>query len=405
MGCTHLLWKEIAKQVIPAIPIYTKIVEEIEEEECKQEAHEEIIPTLSLKAPSTLAEDEGSAMVEAEEIISTLSLKAPSTLAEDEGSAMVEAEEIIPTLSLKASSTLAEDEGSAMVEEKMEEIIPNPVPIPIPTLAEDEGSALLEKAFEETTPDLIKRISASPNPFKCTRSHQNLHANSPYPCTLCKSAFACGHHLYSHIVLHHSIKATTPLYNTFKCGKCLKCYKVAINLSPPKLVDIISAHVCNVSVVPPSKIDEAKADNALINTEFENGFACKECPKRFASIYYLKKHRLLKHPLTNTNVCHGCGTAFHTYYKLKKHLALPNVPCPTCSRSFTCAGGLKEHHCSGHMNATTTTTCPGCSKDFSTPHYLKKHASLPAGPCPVCACSFSCNYMLSIHVCRPKSNY
>jgi hypothetical protein len=310
---------------------------------------------------------------------------------------MVEAEERIPNSVLKALPTLDEDEAGAMVEDEKEEIIPNPVPIPPPTLD------------EESIPDLIKRINASPNPFKCTRSHQNLHANSPYPCTLCKSAFACGHHLYSHIVLHHSTKATTPLYNTFKCGKCLKCYKVAINLSPPKLVDIISTHVCDVSVVPPSKIDEAKpdkpeADNALINTEFENGFACKECPKRFASIYYLKKHRLLKHPLTNTNVCHGCGKAFHTYYLLKKHLALPNVPCPTCSRSFTCAGGLKEHREGGCMIAMSNTTCPGCSKDFSTPFYFKKHASLPTGPCPVCACSFSCNYMLSIHVCLPKSN-
>lgn len=100
--------------------------------------------------------------------------------------------------------------------------------------------------------------------------------------------------------------------------------------------NLLTVDSCNDGYIVPFS-----RPNHLPSCAVDKPFECKECSKRFKSVYNLRKHAK-NH---TSEKCKGCGRGFLSKNQLAKHVSLCVKPyqCEVCSERFFYIGNLTEH--------------------------------------------------------------
>jgi uncharacterized C2H2 Zn-finger protein len=106
---------------------------------------------------------------------------------------------------------------------------------------------------------------------------------------------------------------------------------------------------------------------------------CSECPKKFTSIGFLKKHlRSHRKGPKQVHLCPVCGKTYDTAVDLKYHLnthtGVKPYKCPHCDKVFARIFGLNNHINAHHENVRYQ--CSFCDMKYIQSGKLKMHILL-----------------------------
>eukprot|EP01083_Nonionella_stella_P293703 998876_1 len=172
--------------------------------------------------------------------------------------------------------------------------------------------------------------------------HLTVHSDTrDFPCEMCGKYFKTKKSVEKHkIHVHFGIKR-------FQCNICSKRFSTSVGLTRhhrvhKMLSDVVSkCSFCGKNV-------KYLAQHLKIHSKQEKTYACDKCPKQFAFMNYLTKHkkRHLSVSEANSFVCEVCGKKLLNQSRTAHmliHSGTKDYECLQCGKKFRDKATLEQH--------------------------------------------------------------
>ncbi|KAJ6632940.1 Zinc finger protein, partial [Pseudolycoriella hygida] len=207
----------------------------------------------------------------------------------------------------------------------------------------------------------------------------------PYKCPHCEKEFSKTRTYKHHLQFRHSAPEKMHRCMYAECGKeytlgeSLNSHinRIHLGIFPKKLTQNYVCDQCGLVFKNGSKLKDHKYKHSGILP-----YACKTCPKSFATKKTLNNHTIRVHLKLKPFVCPTCGLRKTTNRELQAHLNFHSkeitYPCKECPRVFASYGAINRHVRIHHRNHKPY-ICPHCQRAFSKAETMKNHIMTHTG--------------------------